>query len=106
MRVHLAVEHALELEMAHLGFQALRVALDVARGSLVASRFRELQQLGGLGDALGGAVDLADVGGQAGAFAPELLRARRVRPDGRIFELAAPTSSSRSCLRSYSKKPP
>jgi hypothetical protein len=40
MRVHLAAEHALELEMPHLAFEALRVCLDVPGGRLVSFGFR------------------------------------------------------------------
>jgi len=72
----------------HFGLEALRVALDVARGALIAFGFGQFQQLGGLDDALGGALDLADLARQAGAFTPELLRPRGVRPDGGILQLA------------------
>jgi hypothetical protein len=86
--VHLAAKHALELEVAHVGFEALCIALDVARRRLIALRLGELQQLGRLIDAPDGAIDLADVGAQAGALAPEVLGARGIRPDVRILELA------------------
>src|SRR5207253_11396735 len=65
------------------------VALAVARGGFVARAFRELEQLGGLGDCLRGTIDLAGVGSQPRALAPELLGALRVRPDGRVLELAS-----------------
>jgi hypothetical protein len=35
MGIHLAVEHALELEAAHAPFEADGLALDVLRGALV-----------------------------------------------------------------------
>jgi hypothetical protein len=47
-----------------------------------------VEKLGRLANALDGAVDLADVGAQARTFAPELLGARGVRPDGGLLELA------------------
>jgi len=75
--------------VAHLGFEALRVALDVARRALVPLGLGELQQLAGVADPLGGAVDLADVGAQPCALAPELLGTRRVGPDCRVLQLAA-----------------
>jgi len=48
--------------VADLALEALRVALDVARRALVAFRFGELEELARVADALGGAVELADVG--------------------------------------------
>jgi hypothetical protein len=86
--IHVATEHALELEVAHLGLEALRVALDVAGGGLVALGGGELEQLGGLADAAAGARDFGDVGAQAGAFTPELLGAGGVRPESRVLQLA------------------
>jgi len=88
VRVHLAAEHAPQLEMAHLGLEALRVAFDVAGRRLIALAGGELEQLAGIADALGSAIDLGDLGTQAGAFAPELLGARGIRPHRRILELA------------------
>jgi len=87
--VHLAVEHALELEVPHLGLEAPGIALDVARRGLITLGGGELEQLAGVGDALGGAIDLGYLRAQARAFAPELLCARRTRPHGRILQLAA-----------------
>jgi hypothetical protein len=83
------VKHAFQLETSHVGFESLRVGVDVTRGGFVAFALRELEQLGGVRYALGGAVDLGRVGGQLGAFAPQLLRPLGLRPDGRVFELAA-----------------
>ena len=83
-----------------------RVALDVARGRLVVLRLGQLEQLRGVRDALGGAVDLADRAGEARALAPELLRARRDSDQTAGSSSSRATSSRRSFLRSYSKKPP
>src|SRR4029077_15641325 len=88
VRVHLAAEHAFQLQVPHFGLEALRVALDVARGALIALGLGQFEELGSLADALGGAVDLADVARQASAFTSELLRARGFRPDGGILQLA------------------
>jgi len=74
--------------MPHLALQALRICLDVPRGGLVTFGFRELQQLRGIADALGGAVYFRNVAAQAGAFAAEFLGAGRIGPDGRFFQLA------------------
>jgi hypothetical protein len=88
VRIHLAAEHALELEVAHLPFETLRVALDFLRGALVAFGRGELEQLRGISNAAAGAVDLADVARQPGALAPELLGPCRVGPHRRILQLA------------------
>jgi hypothetical protein len=88
MRIHLAVEHALQLKLAHAGFQARGVTLDVLRGALVVLAFRELQELCGIGDGLGGAVELFELGGELRALAAELTGLVGVLPDGRIFQLA------------------
>jgi hypothetical protein len=74
--------------MTHIGLQTLRVALDVTRSRLIAFSLGELQQLAGIANTLAGAVDLADVGAQPCALAPEFLRTRRVRPYIGIFQLA------------------
>jgi hypothetical protein len=87
MGVHLATEHAFELEPAHLAFEPLRIASDVLGGDLVALTFGQLQELRGVGDAVGRAIDFGDVSGETGALLAELLRALRLRPDGRILEL-------------------
>ena len=88
VRVHLAVEHALQLELADAAFEAHRVALDVARRGLIVLAFRELEQLRGIGNGLAGAVELVDLGAQLRAFAAELLRLVRLLPDGGVFQLA------------------
>jgi hypothetical protein len=87
VRVHLAAEHALELEPAHLALEPLGIAADVARGALIALRLGQLQQLRRIGNALGGGIDLPDVGVQAGALLPQLLRPLRLRPYRRVLEL-------------------
>ncbi len=88
VRIHLAVEHALQFELAHAGFEAVGVLLDVGGGGLVVLAFGELEQLGGVGDAFGGAVDLFELSGKLGAFAAELACSIGVLPDGRVFQLA------------------
>jgi hypothetical protein len=88
MRVHLAVKHALQFEAPDVGFQSLRVLVDVLGGGLVAFTFRELQKLAGVGDTLGGAVDLDGVGGQPSTLASQLLGFLWLGPNGRVLELA------------------
>jgi hypothetical protein len=82
------MEHALQLEAPDLGLQLLRVLVDVLGGGLVALALGKLQQLAGIRDALGRAVDLAGIGGQPGTLAPQLLRFLRLGPNGRVLELA------------------
>ena len=82
------VEHALQFELAHAGFQAVGVLLDVGGGALVVLAFGELEQLGGVGDRFGGAVDFVQLGGKLGAFAAQLSCFVGVLPDGGLFELA------------------
>jgi hypothetical protein len=87
VRVHLAVEHALELEFAYPALETGGVALDVLRGSLVVFAFGELQQLRRIRDALGGAVELRELGAQLRPFAAQFLRPLGLGPDGRVFQL-------------------
>ncbi len=74
--------------MAHVRLEALRLGVEVACRGLIVLRLREFQQLRGIRDALGGALDLADIAGQTRALASELLGAGGVGPDGGVFELA------------------
>ena len=106
VRVHLAVEHALELEAAHLGLEALRVALDVARGGLVVLAFGELEQLGGIGDALGGACRARSTCAARRARSRPSSCARSGFDQMPGSSSSRLTSSRRSFLVSYSKKPP
>jgi hypothetical protein len=87
--IHLAAEHALQLELAHVAFEVARLALDVAGRALIVLAFCELEQLGGVGYALCRAIDLLELGRQACAFLAEQLCAIRRGPDGGILELAA-----------------
>jgi hypothetical protein len=83
------VEHALQFQLAHAGFEPIGVLLDFGGGGFVILAFGELEQLGGVGDALGGAVDFLELGGELGAFAAQLPGLVRVLPDGGIFQLEA-----------------
>jgi hypothetical protein len=89
MGIHLAVEHALQLEAAHTPFQADGLALDVLRRALVVLALGEVEKLGRIGNRFAGAVERFELGGEFGALAPELLRLVGRLPDGGIFELAA-----------------
>jgi hypothetical protein len=87
VRVHLAVEHPLQLEPADAAFEIRGVTLDVARSALVVLALGQLQQFRGVGDGFRSAIELTELGGQLGALAPELLRLVGRLPDGRIFQL-------------------
>jgi hypothetical protein len=88
MGVHLAVEHALELEAAHAAFEADGLALDILRGAFVVLALGQLEKLGRIGNRFGGAIELSELGGEFGALAPELLCLVGRLPDGWVFELA------------------
>jgi hypothetical protein len=81
------MEHALELEIAHAPLDALRIAFDVPGRGFVVLALGEIEQLGGVGDGLGGAIELIELSGELGAFAPELLCLLGLLPDGRVFQL-------------------
>jgi hypothetical protein len=70
-------------------FKPLRFGFDVAGRGLIPFAFGQLQQFGGVRNALAGAVDFVDRSAQSRAFAPEFLCTFRVRPDRRLFKLAS-----------------
>jgi hypothetical protein len=81
------MEHALQLEAPHIGFETLRVLVDVTRGRFVALAFRKLEKLRRVRYAFGSALDLARVRRQPCPLTSQLLRTLRFGPDGRIFQL-------------------
>jgi hypothetical protein len=58
-------------------------------GGVVAVGSGHFQQFTGVGQAGGDAIDAADDGIEAGAFAAQFLRAGRIVPDGGAFQFAA-----------------
>jgi hypothetical protein len=88
VRVHLAAEHPLQLELADLRLDGGQLALDVARDRLVVIGLGEREQLDGVVDGRGRAVQLLDLGGELGALAAEFLGALGLGPDRRVLELA------------------
>jgi hypothetical protein len=88
VRVHLAVEHALQLEAAYTPLEPDGIAFDVRRGGFVLFAFGELEELCRIRDGLGGAIELAKLSSQLGAFPAQLLGLLGVLPDGGIFQLA------------------
>jgi hypothetical protein len=88
VRVHLAREHAPELEdLDRLGL-ALDQIDDVLEGARVLFLGGQLVQLAGLVERLLDAVQRSDDSFELGALAAQGLRALGVRPDGRVLELA------------------
>jgi hypothetical protein len=69
MAVHLAREHALELERLDVLLEGRRVTLDVGDEAALALGLREVQQLERAGDAVPDPVELAGDGGELGALA-------------------------------------
>jgi len=82
------MEHALQFELAHPAFEAHGVLLDLGGHGFVVLALCEIEQLLGVCDGLGRAVQLFQLRGQLGALAAELAGLVRVLPDGRIFQLA------------------
>ena len=87
--VHLAGEHALEFELVDVRGKLFDIGRDRERGAFVALGDRHLEEFGGAGQRVGQALDAADDFFELRAFAAQLLRALRVVPDGRAFQLAA-----------------
>jgi hypothetical protein len=88
VRIHLLVEHALELETANVCLQGHGFGLDIASRRLVVLTLCQLEQLGGIGNSLRRPVNLLYRCSEPCTFAAQLLRTLLVRPDGRLFELA------------------
>jgi hypothetical protein len=89
VRIHLAREHALELELLDVLLDGGEVALHIAHGRFVVLLDREVQQLAGIAEAVADCVQRGDDGIELGALAPQLLRPVGRVPDPRIFQLAA-----------------
>jgi hypothetical protein len=88
VQVHLAAEHALEFELAHLRLERAGVAFDVARRGFVVLALGQLEQLARVADGGVGAIELLELRAQARAFAPEFLRPVRCAPDLRVLQFA------------------
>ena len=88
VRVHLAGEHAPELEHLELLGDAVDLADDVVERARILLFARELMQLACLVERLLDAVQRRDDGFELGALAAQILRALRIGPDGGILELA------------------
>lgn len=86
--VHLAGEHALELQLVHLAGVALDVVDHRLRGGFVVLGLGQFEQFGGPDQAVGEAADAVDGLVQQRAFAAQGLRAFRIVPDVRMFQFA------------------
>jgi hypothetical protein len=89
VRVHLARKHALEFELLDVALERREVALDGLRRRLVVLFDGQGQQLAGILQAIGDAIERADDLFQAGALAPQLLGLVRRVPDRGVFQLPA-----------------
>src|SRR5690348_3242165 len=87
-RVHLAGEHALELQLADLRLQLVQVVDHRLRGVVIAVGDGHLQQVAGVVQAGSQRVDAVDDGVQSGAFAAQFLRVGRVVPHGGALQFA------------------
>jgi hypothetical protein len=88
VRVHLAREHALELELLDLAVDALEVGLDGPGRAFVGFGLGEVEQLARLGQVRGEPVERGDDAVEPGALAAEFLGPLRVLPDGGVLEFA------------------
>jgi hypothetical protein len=86
--IHLAAEHAPELELAHAGFELRDLLLDVADGGGVILGLGQFEQLGGVREGGARGIELFEVGAQPRALAPEFLRPLGVVPDILLLEFA------------------
>jgi hypothetical protein len=89
MRIHLLVEHALELEAAHSFFERLGVVLDGTRGSFVVLALGQLEQLCGVSNSLARPIYLVYCRREACALTSELLSPLLIGPDAGLLELAS-----------------
>jgi hypothetical protein len=86
--VEFAVEHAAELEPCHALLRRAEIGLEGGDGSGVVLLGRDIEQLVGLADRRGAAIDFTDRFGEPSALAVEFFRAVRLVPDFRLREFA------------------
>jgi len=89
VRVHLAAEHALELELAHLRFDLRQIALHLTGRGLVVLALGEFKEFKRIAYRACGSVDVVELCAETRALFAELLGLLRLLPDGRVFEFAA-----------------
>ncbi len=86
--VHLAAEHAAELELLEDLAQAFDFGGDVVHGAFVVLLDRHVEQVAGVGQAAGQLIQGLDDLRQLRALAAEILGVLRVAPDVGVFEFA------------------
>jgi hypothetical protein len=87
-RIHLPREHALEFELLDLRREVLDVVGDRGDRAVVVLAEREIEEVARFAERVGQRADAADDAIEIRALPAEILRALRVVPDGRAFELA------------------
>jgi len=87
VRIHLAGEHAQELELLHFVRELKAVGFDGLERLLVVLIRREREELGGFAEVLTDALERVDDFAEARALAAELLRPCLILPDVRRLEL-------------------
>jgi hypothetical protein len=89
MRVHLAAEHALELELAHLSCDLRQIALHLTGRGLVVLALGEFKEFERVTHRACGGVDAVEFCAETRALFAELLGPLRLLPDGRVFKFPA-----------------
>jgi hypothetical protein len=89
VRVHLAGEHALELQRLDLVRQLVDVGLDRADGALVVLGRRQFEQLARFRQRAVDPAEFGDNAVQVRALAPKLLRPLGIVPDPGVLEFPA-----------------
>jgi hypothetical protein len=88
VRIHLAGEHALELQLLHAARETRDVVHDRIGRVLVVLHFRQVEQFARADQAFAQAADAVDGLVEQRALATQGLRAFRVVPDVGVFQFA------------------
>jgi hypothetical protein len=88
VRIHLAGEHALELELFHFRGKAHGIGFDFNGGAFVVFGSRQFQEFAGIGKSPRQPIQARNHQFEPGALLAEFLRAVGAVPDSRLFELA------------------
>jgi hypothetical protein len=89
VRIHLAAEHAPELELAHATLKACDLALDLLSRRLIVFSLGELQQLARVTDRGQRRIQILELTGKLRTLAAQGLGTLRSTPNRRLLELAA-----------------
>jgi hypothetical protein len=88
VRVHLAGEHALELDLLDVRRESVEVGGNRFGGAVVLLGFCQVEQFAGPGQAVAERANAVDDLVERGALLAELLGPLRVVPDVRVLQLA------------------